>query len=77
MADQNRRHAEWLERAGVVVPRDADGIVAAAVEISPLFALDVKELKPKVKGLTIEPGQKFYLGNGARDKGKRFEMWVG
>ncbi|NLF33174.1 MAG: UDPGP type 1 family protein, partial [Planctomycetes bacterium] len=61
MADQNRRHAEWLEQAGVSVPRDADGIVAAAVEISPLFALDVKELKAKVKGLTIEPGQKLYL----------------
>ncbi|NLF30336.1 MAG: hypothetical protein GX591_05540, partial [Planctomycetes bacterium] len=58
-------------------PRDADGIVAAAVEISPLFALDVKELKAKVKGLTIEPGQKLYLGNGPQDWGRRFQMWVG
>ncbi|MFW6154934.1 MAG: UTP--glucose-1-phosphate uridylyltransferase [Planctomycetota bacterium] len=77
MADQNRRHAEWLERAGVTVPRDADGIVAAAVEISPLFALDVKELKPKVKGLTLEPGQKVYLGDGPEDWGRRFRMWTG
>ncbi len=77
MADQNRRHAEWLEQAGVAVPRDADGIVAAAIEISPLFALDADGLQGKVENLTIEPGEKLYLGNGPQDKGRRFQMWVG
>jgi len=34
----------WIERAGVAVPRDAAGDVEAALEISPLYALDADEL---------------------------------
>jgi UDP-N-acetylglucosamine/UDP-N-acetylgalactosamine diphosphorylase len=41
--------ADWLTRAGVQVPRDADGSAAVALEISPLFALDAAELETKVK----------------------------
>jgi UDP-N-acetylglucosamine/UDP-N-acetylgalactosamine diphosphorylase len=46
--------ADWLTRAGVQVPRDADGSATVALEISPLFALDAEELATKVKkGTTI------------------------
>ncbi len=40
--------ADWLERAGVRVPRDANGNVTVPMEISPLFALDPEELAAKV-----------------------------
>ena len=32
--------ADWLEKAGVQVPRQADGNAAVPLEISPLYALD-------------------------------------
>ena len=61
---QVRRAGGWLEAAGVAVPRDASGQVAAAVEISPLFADSEEELAAKVdKSISISPGQKFYLGS--------------
>jgi UDP-N-acetylglucosamine/UDP-N-acetylgalactosamine diphosphorylase len=41
--------ADWLKRAGIEVPRDAEGDTAAAVEISPLLALDPDELVAKLK----------------------------
>jgi UDP-N-acetylglucosamine/UDP-N-acetylgalactosamine diphosphorylase len=40
--------ADWLERAGVHVPRRVDGTAAVALEVSPLFALDPEELAAKV-----------------------------
>lgn len=47
--------ADWLERAGVMVPRRADGSAAVNLEISPLFALDAAELAAKVpRGLRLE-----------------------
>jgi UDP-N-acetylglucosamine/UDP-N-acetylgalactosamine diphosphorylase len=62
---QVRRAAAWLEEAGVAVPRDADGQIAAAIEISPLFAENAEELKAKIeaKKLTIVGGQNLYLGD--------------
>ncbi len=62
--DQVRRSAAWLEQAGVAVPRDADGQVAAAIEISPLFADSAEELQAKLqaKKPTIVAGQNLYLG---------------
>ena len=60
--DQVRRAAGWLEAAGVAVPRDAQGEVAAAVEISPAFALDAEQLAEKLPaGLKIKSGQELYL----------------
>jgi UDP-N-acetylglucosamine/UDP-N-acetylgalactosamine diphosphorylase len=60
--DQVRRAAKWLERAGVRVPRDADGQVAVAIEISPLLAMSAEELVGKVASdLTIKPGSPVYL----------------
>ncbi|HXG09108.1 MAG TPA: UDPGP type 1 family protein [Gemmataceae bacterium] len=47
--------ADWLERAGVTVPRRPDGSAAVPLEISPLFALDAEELAAKVSpGTRIE-----------------------
>jgi UDP-N-acetylglucosamine/UDP-N-acetylgalactosamine diphosphorylase len=52
MSDQ---FANWLELAGVAIPRRPDGSVPFGIEISPLFALDPTELKSKVEpGLIVE-----------------------
>jgi UDP-N-acetylglucosamine/UDP-N-acetylgalactosamine diphosphorylase len=40
--------AQWLEKAGVKVPRTANGDAAVPLEISPLFALDSEELTAKI-----------------------------
>jgi UDP-N-acetylglucosamine/UDP-N-acetylgalactosamine diphosphorylase len=40
--------ANWLERAGVKVPKQANGFAAFPLEISPLFALDAEELARKI-----------------------------
>jgi UDP-N-acetylglucosamine/UDP-N-acetylgalactosamine diphosphorylase len=42
---QSDRAGAWLEAAGVVVPRTADGHVDAKIEISPLTALDADAVK--------------------------------
>ena len=53
--------AEWLEAAGVSVPRDRNGNVQGTLEISPLFALDEEEFLRKVPaGLKFRDG--LYLG---------------
>lgn len=67
--DQVRRAAVWLEQAGVRVPRDAEGQVAAAIEISPLFADSPRELRGKVDGLQIATGDKLYLGSRGQTGG--------
>jgi len=61
---QVRRAANWLEEAGVDLPLDADGQVAAAIEISPLFADSAEELAAKIDpALTVTSGQQLYLGS--------------
>jgi UDP-N-acetylglucosamine/UDP-N-acetylgalactosamine diphosphorylase len=40
--------ADWLEQAGVRVPRRAGGDAAVPLEVSPLYALDAAELAGKV-----------------------------
>ena len=68
--DQVRRAAEWLEEAGVNVPRDADGQIAAAIEISPLYADGAEELARRVESkLKISPGQSLYLGSRGQTGG--------
>ena len=44
----------WLEQAGVAVPRDGQGNVAGAIEISPLYAMDADELARR-----LPPGTTF------------------
>lgn len=69
---QVRRAATWLERAGITVPRDAEGQVAAAIEISPLFADNAEELAGKVdRNLKIVTGQSVYLGSRGMTGGVR------
>jgi UDP-N-acetylglucosamine/UDP-N-acetylgalactosamine diphosphorylase len=47
--------ADWLEKAGVRVPRQSDGNAAVPLEVSPLYALDAEELAAKVdRSLRIE-----------------------
>jgi UDP-N-acetylglucosamine/UDP-N-acetylgalactosamine diphosphorylase len=61
--DQVRRAAEWLEAAGVPVPRDADGQVAAALEISPLLAGSQEELIEAIdpESVSVSSGENLYL----------------
>jgi UDP-N-acetylglucosamine/UDP-N-acetylgalactosamine diphosphorylase len=52
--------ADWLERAGAVVPRSATGDAAVPLEVSPLHALDAEELARKVaRGTRIEKATYF------------------
>jgi len=52
MSDQ---FADWLESAGVAVPRRADGSSIHPIEISPLYAPGASELKAKVApGLVVD-----------------------
>jgi UDP-N-acetylglucosamine/UDP-N-acetylgalactosamine diphosphorylase len=49
--------ADWLEQAGIKMPRDAAGHVTVTMEISPLYALDGEELAAKVdRKIRIENG---------------------
>ncbi len=52
--------AEWLEQAGVSVPRRPDGHAAVALEISPLFALDAEELARKVDRKLVVRGPQYW-----------------
>ena len=53
--DMTASYAQWLEAAGIPVPRDENGCPQAAIEISPLYALDAAELAEKVpKNLSVE-----------------------
>ena len=70
--DQVRRAAIWLEQAGIDVPRDADGQVAAALEISPLFADSAEKLaETGDRPLAISSGQTVYLGSRGQTGGLR------
>ena len=61
--DQIRRHARWLEAAGVTVPRTADGEPDCTIEISPVFAVDEADLKTKTLQVkAIERGASVYFG---------------
>jgi UDP-N-acetylglucosamine/UDP-N-acetylgalactosamine diphosphorylase len=56
------RAAEWLENAGITVPKRADGTPDCTIEIAPSFAIekqDIIEKKDRVP--TINPGDKIYL----------------
>lgn len=48
-------YANWFEKAGIQIARDAAGWPKAKIEISPLYANDVEEFLRKVpQGLTVE-----------------------
>jgi UDP-N-acetylglucosamine/UDP-N-acetylgalactosamine diphosphorylase len=52
--------ADWLARAGVEVPRDAEGNATQLVEISPLLALDADEAAVKVKSKAHVAGPLYF-----------------
>jgi UDP-N-acetylglucosamine/UDP-N-acetylgalactosamine diphosphorylase len=53
--------ADWLEKAGVRVPRRADGGAAVPLEISPLVALEAGDLATRVNP-ALQISGPFYLG---------------
>ncbi|GAG01714.1 unnamed protein product, partial [marine sediment metagenome] len=56
------RAANWLEYAGVAVPRKDDGSVDCLIEIAPSFALKKDDIKAKLNQIpTIKPKDNVYL----------------
>ena len=56
------RAAQWLEAAGVAVPRRPDGSVDCLIEIAPSFALEPDDVKAKRDRIpAIQPGDQVYL----------------
>jgi UDP-N-acetylglucosamine/UDP-N-acetylgalactosamine diphosphorylase len=56
------RAADWLESAGVTVPRKEDGSPDCILEIAPSFALEKEDIKSKLDQIpTIKPKDKLYL----------------
>jgi len=56
------RAADWLESAGVTIPRKPDGSVDCLIEIAPSFALDRDDVRAKLSQIPrIKPGDKVYL----------------
>ena len=51
IAGQVEKYSNWLEDAGVIVPRDSEGRLKYPVEISPLFALNREILKKRKEEL--------------------------
>ncbi|MHC4205819.1 MAG: UTP--glucose-1-phosphate uridylyltransferase [Planctomycetota bacterium] len=56
------RAADWLESAGVAVPRKPDGSVDCLIEIAPSFALQKEDIKEKLNQIPeIKPSGRIYL----------------
>jgi UDP-N-acetylglucosamine/UDP-N-acetylgalactosamine diphosphorylase len=56
------RAAQWLESAGIKVPRRAGGSPACILEIAPSFALEAEDIKTKQGKIPpIQPGDRLYL----------------
>jgi len=56
------RDAEWLESAGIKVPKKPDGSINATIEITPSFALEKEDMKEKIDNVPeIKPGAQIYL----------------
>ncbi len=56
------RWADWLESAGVKIPRKSDGSPDCKIEIASSFALCKEDIKTKVDEIPqIQPGQTVYL----------------
>lgn len=59
---QIERAARWLESVGVEIPRDAQGNCTAAIEISPLTALEAADLRGRANvPASIAPGNSVLL----------------
>ena len=58
---QSERAGRWLEANGVTVPRTSAGDVDAAIEISPLTAVEAGQLNGQTLPADIEPGSEIVL----------------
>ena len=56
------RAADWLESAGLTIPKKPDGSIDCVLEIAPGFALEKDDIKEKLNQIPkIKPGDKIYL----------------
>ena len=56
------RAADWIESAGVNVPRKADGSPDCIIEIAPSFAIEKQDVQAKANRIGgIQPNDKLYL----------------
>ena len=56
------RAADWLESAGVTIPRKPDGSIDCLLEISPSFAPEKEDIKEKLNQIPkIKPKAKVYI----------------
>jgi len=56
------RAADWLESAGIPIPKKPDGSPDCLIEIAPGFALEKDDVKAKLNQIpTINPKDKIYL----------------
>jgi len=56
------RSADWLESAGITVPKKEDGSIDCLIEIAPAFALEKQDIKEKITRIPrIKPGDNLYL----------------
>jgi UDP-N-acetylglucosamine/UDP-N-acetylgalactosamine diphosphorylase len=56
------RAADWLESAGLTVPKKDDGTPDCLIEIAPSFAVERDDLKAKLNQIPeVKPGDKLYL----------------
>ena len=56
------RAADWLQSAGIPIPKKPDGSPDCLIEIAPGFALDKNDVKAKLNQIpTINPKDKIYL----------------
>ena len=59
---QIARAAKWLEAAGVVIPRDADGVPELTLEIAPSYAMNAYDVIRKItKPPTFRSGETIYI----------------
>lgn len=54
---QTERAAQWLEAAGIRVPRKADGAADCVIELSPLAGMDEADLNPATLPNAIAPSE--------------------
>ena len=59
--DMSDFFGNWLEKAGISVPKDSSGNVKIPVEISPLFAIDFEEFEKKCPD-NIKTDRPLYIG---------------
>jgi len=56
------RAADWLESAGIAVPKKPNGSIDCTIEIAPSFALAKDDIKQKLDRIAkINPGDEIYL----------------